>query len=84
MSPIKWAESGAADWWLLLRCGECGTSREVVASNAVVAAYDSRLDEGMIAINQAADRLAREALAAEADTLVTALDLDLLGADDFR
>jgi hypothetical protein len=84
VSPMKWSESGPADWWLLLRCGSCGSSREVVASNATVAAYDSRLDEGMMAINRAADQLAHEALAAEADTIATALDLDLLGADDFR
>ncbi|HEX6652027.1 MAG TPA: hypothetical protein VF072_04735 [Thermoleophilaceae bacterium] len=82
--PVTWAESGPADWWLLLRCGSCGTSREVVATNAAVAEYDSQLDEGMKVINAAAERLAREALAAEADALGTALGMDLLGADDFR
>jgi hypothetical protein len=82
--PVRWSESGPADWWLLLRCGECGTSREVVASNAAVAEYDSQLDDGMRDINAAAERLVREALAAEADTLSAALRRDLLGADDFR
>ena len=82
--PVTWSESGPADWWLLLRCGSCGSSREVVASNAAVAEYDNLLDEGMQEINAAAERLAREALAAEADTLGTALNLDLLNADDFR
>ena len=82
--PVTWSEQGPADWWLLLRCGSCGASREVIASNAAVAEYDSHLDEGMQEINAAAERLAREALAAEADALGTALDMDLLGADDFR
>jgi hypothetical protein len=82
--PVTWSEHGPADWWLRLRCGECGASREVVASNAMVAEYDSQLDEGMREINAEAERLAREALAAEADALGTALGLDLLGADDFR
>ena len=82
--PVTWSESGPADWWLLLRCGSCGTSREVVASNAAVAAYDSLLDDGMRDINAAAERLAREALAAEADTLGAALERGLLTADDFR
>jgi transcription elongation factor Elf1 len=82
--PVTWAEQGPADWWLMLRCGSCGASREVVASNAAVAAYDNQLDEGMREINAAAESLAREALAAEADALGTALDMDLLGADDFR
>src|SRR5215212_2419850 len=82
--PVSWSESGPADWWLLLRCGSCGNSREVVASNAAVARYDSQLDDGMVAINRAADRLARDAIAAEADALGTALNLGLLTADDFR
>src|SRR4051812_45413783 len=64
--PVPWSEPGPADWGLLPGCGECGTSREVTASNAAVARYDSQLDEGMTAINRAADRLSREALAAEA------------------
>jgi len=82
--PLTWSEKGPADWWLLLRCGACGSSREVVATNAAVAEYDSQLDEGMQEINAAAERFAREALAAEADALGTALGMDLLGADDFR
>jgi hypothetical protein len=82
--PVSWSESGPADWWLLLRCGSCGSSREVVASNSAVAEYDNQLDEGMRVINAGAERLAREALSAEADVLGTALGLDLLDADDFR
>jgi hypothetical protein len=82
--PITWSESGPADWWLLLRCGSCGKSREVLASNAAVAEYDSRLDVGMQEINLAAERLAREALAAEADRFRIALGRNLLTADDFR
>ena len=68
----------------MLRCGSCGTSREVLASNAAVAEYDGQLDHGMRDINAAAEQLAREALAAEADTLGAALRRDLLTADDFR
>ena len=82
--PVTWSESGPADWWLVLRCGSCGTSREVLASNAAVAEYDSRLDDGMQEINSAAERLARDALAAEADAFGAALERDLLTADDFR
>jgi hypothetical protein len=56
----------------------------VLASNAEVAEYDSRLDDGMRDINAAAERLARDALAAEADAFGAALERDLLTADDFR
>ena len=82
--PVTWSESGPADWWLLLRCGSCGSWREVVASNTLVASYDHELDEGMQEINAAADLLARDAIATEAETLGTALQRDLLTADDFR
>ena len=82
--PVTWSESGRADWWLLLRCGSCGTSREVLASNAAVEEYDHRLDDGMRDINAAAELLAHNALAAEADMLGAAFKRDLLTADDFR
>jgi hypothetical protein len=82
--PVTWAESGPANWWLMLRCGGCGTWRDVVASNYAVAAFDRMLDDGMEVIRAAAERLARESLSAQAETFATALRLDLLGADDFR
>jgi hypothetical protein len=82
--PVTWTESGPADWWLLLRCGGCGTWRDVVASNHAVAAFDRMLDEARDVIGAAAERLEREWLSAQADTFGAALRLDLLGADDFR
>ena len=47
-------------------------------------AFDLLLDEQMAVIMAAADRLEREALAAQAESFVTALRLDLVHADDFR
>jgi len=82
--PVTWTESCTDSWWLLLRCGGCGAWRDVVATNTVVAQFDRVLDEGLDAISAEADRLERESLATEADVLVKALELDLLGAEDFR
>jgi hypothetical protein len=82
--PVTWTESAADSWWLLLRCGACGAWRDVVASDTVVAEFDRVLDEDMESINAEADRLERESLATEADVLGRALQLDLLGAEDFR
>ena len=82
--PVSWTESGPADWWLHLRCGACGASRDVVASNYAVEAFDRVLDGEMEMIEAAAQRLERESFLAEAETLRTALRLDLLSADDFR
>lgn len=82
--PVTWTESGPNAWWLLLRCGGCGSWRDVVASNMAVAAFDRALDEMSAMIESAADRLGRESLRAQADALGAALELDLIGADDFR
>lgn len=82
--PVTWTESGADGWWLLLRCGGCGRWQEVVASNTAVAEFDRVLDDSMALMRAAADRLARESLTIQADAFGRALQLDLLGADDFR
>jgi hypothetical protein len=82
--PVTWAESGPADWWLLLRCGGCDQWRDVVVSNNTVAAFDRTLDAEMAVIRAGVDKLEHEAFSAEADTFGTALRLDLLSADDFR
>jgi hypothetical protein len=82
--PVSWTESGPADWWLHLRCGACGASRDVVASDLTVEAFDRQLDGEMEMIEAAAERLERESFLAEAETFGTALRLDLLSADDFR
>jgi len=82
--PITWTESGPSGWWLLLRCGQCGVRRDVIASNLVVAEFDRALDEDLERIRSEADRLERESLRAQADSFGTALRLDLLTADDFR
>jgi hypothetical protein len=68
--PVSWTESGAADWWLHLRCGSCGTVRDVVASNFAVEEFDRLLDGEMEMIEAAAARLERESF--------------VLSADDFR
>jgi len=82
--PVIWAESGPAHWWLVLRCGACGSWRDVVASNYAVAVFDRLLDEARDVIRATAERLEHESFSAEADTFGTALRLDLLTADDFR
>lgn len=82
--PVTWAESGPDNWWVLLRCGACGTWRDTISPNSAVAAFDCFLDEGTASISAELERLERELLRADAETLGTALELDLLSADDFR
>jgi hypothetical protein len=84
VNPVRWTESGAHDWWMLLRCGGCGSWRDVVAGNYAVDAFDRVLDEGIDSIEAELERLEREQLAADAEVFATALRLDLLDAEDFR
>ena len=82
--PVTWTEWGPGEWLMLLRCGGCGASQDVVAGNEAAEAFDLLLDEQRAVIRAAAERLEREALAAQAENFVTALRLDLVRADDFR
>ena len=82
--PVTWTEWGSGEWLMLLRCGGCGSARDVVAGNDAAEAFDELLDEQMAVIRAAADRLELEALEAQTESFVTALRLDLVRADDFR
>jgi hypothetical protein len=82
--PVTWSEWGPDAWLVFLRCGGCGRSRDVVATNAEVALFDRTLDRDMERMADEADRLEYECFAAEADNFGAALRMDLLSADDFR
>ena len=82
--PVTWTESGPDHWWLLLRCGACGTWRETISTDGAVAAFDCFLDEGTASIRAGLERLERQLLREDVETLATALELDLLSPDDFR
>jgi hypothetical protein len=81
--PVEWRPHDAHSWWMLLRCGACGASREETVSDAEAQRYDRELDHAEHLMRRAADQLSRERLAEEADSFATALELDLIGAEDF-
>jgi hypothetical protein len=68
---------------MLLRCGACGMSREETVPDAEADRYDRELDLAEARMLRTAERLSRERLAAEADSFATALELDLIGVEDF-
>ena len=81
--PTDWAERDEARWWMRLRCGECGSGREAVVSDAAAQRYDQRLQQGMDELARALHQQEREQMARDAETFAIALELDLLDADDF-
>jgi hypothetical protein len=81
--PVEWSPHDDESWWMLLRCGACGASREETVSDLDAEIYDRELDQAERRMRGAADRLSQERLAEQADSFVTALELDLIGAEDF-
>jgi transcription elongation factor Elf1 len=81
--PVEWSPNDGGTWWMLLRCGACGASREATVPDEEADRYDRELDMAEYRMRRAADRLSEERLAEEAETLATALEMDLIGAEDF-
>ena len=53
VNPVAWRERGDLEWWIRLRCGECGLVREVEVSNEEAERYDADLDRGIAKIASA-------------------------------
>lgn len=81
--PVEWRPLDKERWWMLVRCGACWHEREAVASNAEAQVFDSELNLAERLMREEADRLSQEALADQAEAFATALELDLIGAEDF-
>jgi hypothetical protein len=81
--PVEWRPHDDRHWWMLLRCGACGATREETVPDPVAESYDRELDRAERGIRRAADRLSNERLADQAEAFATALKLDLIGVDDF-
>lgn len=84
VTPVRWEPVGVDRWWIFVRCGDCGTSREVTVSNAEAERYDEELVVGQKAIWTAADALEHERLEAEVAVFASALAEGLIEASDFE
>jgi len=82
--PVEWSPHGEDEWWMLLRCGACGDTRERTVPDTEAERYDRELDQAEYRMERTAERLSRERLAEQAESFATALELDLIGAEDFR
>jgi hypothetical protein len=81
--PIEWETVGDDHWLIHLRCGECGTWRSEVATDAEAEQFDVTLARQSAEIKRSLARLDRERMAAELERFVAALDRDLIDATDF-
>jgi hypothetical protein len=83
VSPVEFEPVDDDHWWMLLRCGECGTFREVTVENRTAERFDDELARGTYAIDREAHRLEHERMTVEADAFVAALEHDLIEPADF-
>ena len=83
VQPVSWEPAGEAAWWMFLRCGECGMSREIAVSNADADRFERALHARASVIAAQANQLERERLADEIVAFAAALDQDLIDADSF-
>ena len=83
VQPVSWEPAGEAAWWMFLRCGECGMSREIAVSNAEADRFERALHARASVLAAQARGLEEERLSAQIDAFAAALDQDLIDADFF-
>ena len=81
--PVDWHECDDEHWWMRLRCGECGSEREVTVADDVAKRFSTDLDASQHEIERAAQLLDEERMAAEVEAFAQALQRDLIDAGDF-
>jgi hypothetical protein len=83
VNPIEWTAIEDHSWWMLLRCAQCEHTREVTVSNAEAERFDEALDSRADPIARAARKLDLERMAVTVESLIVALQRDLIGPADF-
>jgi len=83
VNPVEWTAIEDHSWWMLLRCAQCEHSREVTVSNAEAERFDEALDSRADPIARAVRKLDLERMTTTVETLIVALQRDLIGPADF-
>ena len=81
--PVEAEALDEGRWGLRLRCGQCGTYRDVVVSDEAAKRYDVELNRGMAEIAAALELQDHERMSAEAQAFIAALEHDLIDGGDF-
>jgi hypothetical protein len=83
VNPVDWHTHDESRWWVLLRCGECGWSREAIITDAEAEQLERDLEPGLRKIAKAEAKLDRERMVCEGEVFLAALRRDLIGPADF-
>jgi hypothetical protein len=84
VSMARCSRAGNGTWWLLLRCGACGTWHETFARDEAVAALQRAITRGVDTVAEHARCLDLERMRSQVVAFGQALELDLIGPDDFQ
>jgi hypothetical protein len=82
VNPVDW-EPVDAGWWMLLRCGECDTWREVTVGDEVAEQFDAALNRRADVLARALERIERQEMVADVELITAALRRGLIDATDF-
>jgi hypothetical protein len=83
VNPVDWEPLEGGRWWMLLRCGECDTWRELTVTDEVAERYDAELDRRLDVLDGMLHRLDRQRMLGEVEGFVVALRRGLVDAADF-
>ena len=81
--PVERARVDDASWRVRLRCPDCETHREVVLSRSGVERLEREQYHGARALAREVERLSRRNFEDAVETIVRALELDLIQPTDF-
>ena len=84
VNPVDWEPlEGDHGWWMLLRCGQCGTYREVTVDDEVAERFDTELNRRADILARALQKIERQEMAADVEKFIGALRYGLIEAADF-
>ena len=80
---LDWTPEESESWRLLLRCPDCGTTRERVFDQSAVESLNDELDQALTSMLGDLRTLTRANMELEIEVFVRALRDDLIGPNDF-
>ena len=81
--PLDWVEESPGRWRILMRCPDCDLRREGVFGQALVERLDEELDRATGALLTDLKQLTQANMTGEIERFSRALQLDLIGPNDF-
>lgn len=85
VQPTRWEQtSKRGHWRLWRRCPECEWCCDGIHGEREIDAFDEALDDGAEVLATELEELERERMLDVAEVFSTALEADLITADDFR